>query len=160
MAPPRRSTPDPKQGALAPHGSLHPHPESVRDALFQESDFFDPRDQVQVKYEMLRRVHADGASVSATARDFGFSRLSFYQARTALSREGVEGLLPKRRGPKGGHKLTAEVLDFLAQVRADTPGLGAKELAERVLECFGLRVHPRSIERVLARRGKPQRRTG
>jgi hypothetical protein len=37
-------------------------------------EFFDPRDLVQVKYEMLRRVRIDGASVSQAARDFGFSR--------------------------------------------------------------------------------------
>jgi transposase len=153
MSPPRRPTPDRKREALAAHGSLHPRPEGVRDALFQESDFFDPRDLVQVKYEMLRRVHSEGASVSATARAFGFSRMSFYQAQAALAREGLEGLLPKRRGPKGGHKLTAEVLDFLAQVHAEAPTLRAKDLAERVYERFGLRVHPRSIERALTRCG-------
>jgi transposase len=155
----RRPEHDRKREALAAHGALHPHPESVRDALFQESEFFDPRDLVQVKYEMLRRVHHEGASVSAATRAFGFSRPSFYQAQAVLAREGVEGLLPKRRGPKAGHKLTTEVVDFLARLHTDAPELRAKGLAERVHERFGLRVHPRSIERALARRGKERRRT-
>ena len=34
---------------------LHPHPETVTAALFQDSAFFDPDDLIQVKYEMLRR---------------------------------------------------------------------------------------------------------
>ena len=38
----------------------------VRDPLFTSgSPFFDPRDLVQVKYELLRRVRVDGDSVSA-----------------------------------------------------------------------------------------------
>jgi transposase len=150
----RQSRHDPKAESLAAHGALHPHPEVVRDGLFQESDFFDPRDLVQVKYEMLRRVHHEGASVSAAARDFGLSRPSFYQAQAALTREGVEGLLPKRRGPKAGHKLTNEVVEFLLRLKRDAPGLGGRVLAERVHERFGQRVHPRSIERALTRRAK------
>ena len=45
----------PKTEALRRHGSLHPHPELVRDEMFCKDDFFDPQDAVQVKYEMLRR---------------------------------------------------------------------------------------------------------
>lgn len=149
---------DRKPEALAAHGALHPRPETVGDELFQDSDFFDPRDLVQVKYEMLRRVHRGGASVSAAARAFGFSRPSFYQAQDAFSREGVAGLLPKRRGPKGAHKLTAEVVDYLEHLRREEPDQGARRMAERVRERFGLRVHPRSIERALVRRKKARRR--
>ena len=43
--------------------TLHPHPERVRDPLFTSgSPFFDPRDLVQVKYELLRKVRVDGCS--------------------------------------------------------------------------------------------------
>jgi hypothetical protein len=35
-----------------------------------------PRDLVQVKYEMLRRVRVDGHSVSQSATGFGLSRPS------------------------------------------------------------------------------------
>jgi predicted Zn-dependent protease len=45
-----------KIAALREEGTLHSAPEKVRDPKFQDSDFFDPRDAVQVKYEMLRRV--------------------------------------------------------------------------------------------------------
>ena len=39
-------------------------PEKVRDPKFREGNFFDPRDVVQVKYEMLRRVSIEKAPCS------------------------------------------------------------------------------------------------
>ena len=53
----RRTTgPDPKEAALAGARCLNPHPEQVTDPEFLASDFFDARDAVQVKYEMVRKV--------------------------------------------------------------------------------------------------------
>ena len=109
MAKPQRN--DPKEKALRDCGALNTHP--VADALFSDNDFFDSRDLVQVKYEMLRRVHKEGESVSRAAASFGFSRPSFYKSFGEFEREGVTGLLPRKRGPRSGHKLTAEVLAFV-----------------------------------------------
>jgi len=148
----RRS--DPKTQALHERGCLHPHPDAVADPLFGASDFFDRRDLVQVKYEMLRRVRVDGQAVSSAAQSFGLSRASFYQAQAALEREGLAGLLPKKRGPHGAHKLGTEVMDYLRAQLSETPSLGSSELAQRVQQRFALRVHPRSIERALARQQK------
>ncbi len=145
---------DPKAAALRRKGCLHPHPEHVRDPLFLYSDFFDPRDLVQVKYEMLRRVRADGRSISESASAFGLSRPSFYLARSAFERDGLCGLLPKKRGPRRAHKLGAEVMTLLEELQLEDPSLDSATLCERVLERFGLEVHPRSIERALARRKK------
>jgi len=150
----RESRPEEKVVALRSAGALHPRPQTVRDPLFAAHLFFDARDLVQVKYEMLRRVEADGSSVTQIAADFGFSRVSFYQAQAAFSDAGLPGLVPKRRGPRGAHKLTEEVMTFIDQVRAESPELPSRVLTERVRERFGLSVHPRSIERALARRLK------
>ena len=68
--------------------------------LFQGSDFFDPDDMVQVKYEMLRQVHVDNQPVSQAAREFGFSRPSFYQANSSFAKAGLAGLAPLKRGPR------------------------------------------------------------
>ena len=65
---------DPKCVSLRQHATLNPHPEQVSDALFQMNLFFDPRDLLQVKYEMLRRVVIDGQPIGTTAAAFGFSR--------------------------------------------------------------------------------------
>src|SRR6266545_3183624 len=96
----RSKRPDPKAEALAAARSLNPHPEAVVDQAFAASSFLDPRDLVQVKYEMVRRVRQDGAAVAAAAAAFGFSRPSWYAAAAALDEAGLPGLLPAKPGPR------------------------------------------------------------
>ena len=111
-----------KREALARDGALNPHPEAVRDALFADNPFFDPADLVQVRYEMVRRHEVDGQVISAVATNFGVSRPTFYKAQAALAAAGLAGLLPAQRGPKAGHKLSAEILAFDADLRGKKPG--------------------------------------
>ena len=142
---------DPKRSALARSGCLHPHPERVTDDLFGDNPFFDSRDGPQVKYEMLRRVRVDGYAVSRAASSCGLSRPTYYQARDALERDGLAGLLPDKKGPKRAHKLTSDVLAFAnAELEAD-PDLKPAELARRIEEQLGVQVHPKSIGRARTR---------
>jgi transposase len=152
-----RKKPDPKVEALRESRTLNPRAEAVTDEAFAGSDFFDPRDLVQVKYEMLRRVREEGVSVSAAAAAFGLSRQSYYQAAAALEEGGLPGLLPGKPGPRAAHKLTGEVVEHLRGLVAADPGLRPAELAEAVAHRFGIRVHPRSVERALARAQGPDR---
>jgi transposase len=124
----------------------------VTDPGFGASDFFDARDAVQVKYEMVRKVRADGAAVTEAAAAFGYSRPAYYEAAAALERSGLEGLVPARPGPRGGHKLTGDVLAWAEEQLAADPGLRPAQLPGRIEQAFGVRVHPRSVERALARR--------
>jgi transposase len=151
---PRRER-DAKARELAASRTLNPRAEVVVDEAFRASEFFDARDLVQVKYEMVRRVEADEASVSATADAFGFSRQSYYSAARALAEEGLQGLVPSKPGPRGAHKLTDEVLDHLEAL--PDPQLRAGELAAAVQVRFGVTVHRRSVERALARREAAKR---
>jgi transposase len=147
----RRRT-DPKIEALRQARTLNPRPESVVDAQFGAAEFFDARDLVQVKYEMVRRVEVDGVPVAHAAAAFGFSRPSFYQAAGALRADGLPGLVPAKPGPRRAHKLTDEVLDHAEALRAADPSLRAADLVPAITARFGVRVHPRSVERALARR--------
>jgi transposase len=149
---PRGAAEDPKVAALRQARCLNPHPEQVTDPVFLGEEFFDARDAVQVKYEMIRRVAVDGESVTAAAAAFGYSRPSYYEAAAALTAAGLEGLVAAKPGPHGGHKLTEEVLAWAEQRLAADPGLRAAGLVEPIEQQFGVRVHPRSIERGLARR--------
>jgi transposase len=151
-----RRRPDPKEEALRAARALNPRPGAVTDPAFAESEFLDARDLVQVRYEMVRRVRAEGQTVSAAAASFGFSRPSWYAAAAALDEGGLPGLLPARPGPRRAHKLTAEIVAFLALALADDPGLRPGELARRVEESFGIAVHPRSVERALERARRPK----
>lgn len=141
-------------------GSLNPHPERVRAAWFQTGEFFDAQDAVQVKYEMLRQVLHEGASKAETAALFGVSRPTFYQAQAALARDGLAGLLPHQRGPKGGHKLTAEIMSFIERRQSEDPQIHARGLARQIKAELKLAVHPRSIERALARKKNRGSRRG
>jgi len=152
MAGQRDSGTDPKQAALAVARCLNPHPERVTDAEFLASEFFDARDAVQVKYEMVRKVEAGGAPVTEAAAAFGYSRPAYYTAAAALQRSGLEGLVPARPGPRGGHKLTERILAWAEQRLAADPGLRPAQLAGPIEQAFGVRVHPRTVERALARR--------
>jgi transposase len=150
---------DGKRKALQEHGMLNARASEVKDPLFQHSEFFDPQDLVLVKYEMLRRVRVEGSSVAAAAKAFGFSRVAFYQAMSAFQKEGLPGLFPRRRGPKAANKLTDAVLEFIDRQRAADSSLHAPQLAVILQKHLHLAVHPRSIERALARRAKKGRRT-
>jgi len=148
---------DPKEEALRAARALNPRPEAVRAAEFAGSEFFDPRDLVQVKYEMLRCATQDGATVSDASATFGFSRPSFYEAKVAYEAAGLPGLLPKRPGPRRAHKLSAAVVERLVEASVTDPALSSADLAGLVQAEFGVSVHPRSVERALARHPKGQR---
>ena len=142
---------DAKTRSLKEHGCLNPRAERVRDELFLSNPFFDPRDLLQVRYEMLRRVREDGVPVSRAAASFGVSRPTWYQAQRAYEAGGLPGLLPDRPGPRRPHKLSDEVVEALRAAKSERPELTAAELVELVRGRFGISVHRRSIDRALAR---------
>jgi transposase len=144
----------PKRKKLAASGTRNPTPEKVQDHLFLSQAFFDPDDALQVKSEMLRRVERAGRSVTQATKDWGFSRRPFYDLQQQFATQGFPGLGPKKRGPKGAHKLTADVVDFLDKAREEIPCPKAAELARRVHARFGLSVHPRSLEKACTRKKK------
>jgi len=146
-----RAGEDPKVRALREARSLNPRPEAVSDEHFSGSEFLDARDLVQVKYEMVRRARVEGAPVGRAAAAFGFSRPSFYAAQRALDASGLAGLVPARPGPRGAHKLTAEVVAFAREQRIADPKLSSAGLVELIAGRFAVRVHRRSVERALAR---------
>ncbi|MDA8075514.1 MAG: helix-turn-helix domain containing protein [Actinomycetota bacterium] len=151
--------PDPKEEALRAARALNPRPEAVVASEFATSEFFDARDLVQVKYEMLRQARQDGSTVTDAAAAFGFSRPSFYEAKAAYEQAGILGLLPKRPGPRRAHKLSEEVVERLREAVTADPSLTSFDLVELAHAEFGVRVHPRSVERALARPPKGERRS-
>jgi len=148
---------DTKAVALRREGALHPNANLVQDEAFREGEFFDARDLVQVRYEMLRRHQVDGKTVTAVAGAFGVSRQAFYTTEAAFEKMGISGLLPRRRGPQRAHKCTDEVLDFVEQWRAASPT--ENDVSGAIQRRFGVSINSRSIERALARRKKKRRGT-
>jgi transposase len=148
--------PDPsaKRQALQATGTFNPRAARVRHPLFQQSSFFDPEDLLQLKYETLRSLQTEHAPLAQAARDFGLSRPTIYEAQTQFELQGLEGLLPRKRGPKSAHKLTDQILQYLREQAAAQPEVRAEELARRVQERYALQVHPRTIQKALKAKAK------
>jgi len=148
------SKPATKLDRLRQAGTLNAQPQRVRAPWFQPGGFFDANDLVQVKYEMLRHARHDGVTKAQAASLFGLSRPTFYQAALAFERDGIAALLPQTRGPKAAHKLTPEVMHIIESHHRGGAPLQAREMARLVHEQLGVQVHPRSIERAVARKKK------
>ena len=151
---PSQSDPSAKAQALKSAGAFNPRADQVRHPLFESSDFFDPQDLPQLKYEALRALRADDYSITRAANEFGLSRPTLYQAQGQFKKEGLEGLLARKRGPKKPHKLTPEVHQYLQELKASEPGLDARALVRRLRQKFKLKIHPRTIEKALKTKAK------
>lgn len=147
-----------KVQALKSAGTFNPRAGQVRHPLFGHSEFFDPQDLPQLKYETLRALDRDGYSIARAAREFGLSRPTIYQAHGQFEQQGLEGLLPHKRGPKQPHKLTPQVRQYLEEVAGAEGPLPAAQLARRLRQRFRVKLHPRTIEKALkakAKKGAP-----
>jgi transposase len=147
--------PDPKKiEALRSCGVLNRHPQEVRNPLFTENDFFDPHDLIQLKYETIRAVQVEGQPIAQAALDSGLSRPTIYEARENFRQEGIEGLLPEKRGPKNPRKLTPQIRSYLEELVASNPDLKAAALVQRVRRRFGVLLHVRTVEKALRKKGR------
>jgi transposase len=123
-------------------------PQSVRPDLFQESAFFKPHDRSQVKYEMLRAHCLEGCFITGVCKEFGYSRESFYQALEAFRKEGLAGLVDKPKGKTKPDKVTPEIIGYVIYQRAKI-GLSGAAIAGKVLQVFKVKLHKRTVERIL-----------
>jgi transposase len=151
---PKRRKADAKTTELDRSGTLNPHPEAIVDPLFQNNPFFDARDLLQARYEMLRRHRIEGRSIVEATQAFGVSRPTFYHAQTAFTEQGLAGLLPQLRGPKGRHKLSSEVVQHILALKTADPTLTTPQCVREIQQRFGISVHRRSLERALQSKKK------
>jgi transposase len=146
-----RGTPD-KRRALQQEGTLHPARTRVRAQLFWEHPtFFDARDELQVKYEMLRAHFVDGQAVTTVCDRFGYSRQTFYILQRRLARRGIAGLRDGRPGRVGPVKCTPDVVEFLRAQRTANPALSIPELVGRLARERDVQLHRRTVERLVGR---------
>ena len=140
-----------KRRRLKQAGTLNNAPENVREPTFATGDFFDAEDLLQVRYEMVRLVRLQQATLAQAAARFGVSRPTCFRLVKAFRQGGLQGLIPAPRGPRGPHKITRDILRFVNDYRARHGRVGARRLVPLIEAEFGVRVHPRGIEKALAR---------
>lgn len=128
---------------------LNQKPERVQDQYFlQQPEFFDAKDIVQVKYELLRRCEVEGKEVASSCHDFGFSRTTYYKVQQAFYTGGLPQLMGKPRGRQNPIKLTETVQGFLIAEKARNKKLTAKEMARMLKERYQIELTERMIQYV------------
>ena len=140
-----------KRDRLREAGTLNRTPEKVSDPAFASGDFFDSRDLLQVRYEMVRLVRVGSATLAQAAERFGVSRPTCFRMVKAFDEGGLQELVPARRGPRGPHKISPEMLRFVEDYRARHGRVGARRLVPVIEAEFGVRVHPRGLEKAIER---------
>ncbi len=115
--------------------------------IFTDSAFFDAHDLIQVKYEMLRAARMKQGDVTSIAAEFGFSRVSFYQIKKEFDENGIAGLIPKKRGPKGSRKLKSDDLEFAKGFLGSHTKV---QIVALLREERGVEISKRTLERQLS----------
>lgn len=116
--------------------------------------FYDPKDQIQRRLEMFRAVYHPQAddekkSVVAAARQYGLSKMQFYNIKKLFESFGVLGLLGMRRGRVSKHKLTPKIETRLVHRKLVEPHIDSKQLPAWVAEEFGVTLSSIAIYKVL-----------
>jgi len=135
-----------KHEEMRKNGTFNHRADKVSSELFAGSAFFDAHDAVQVKYEMLRAASEGQGDVTSIAAAFGFSRVSFYQIKKEFDENGIAGLTPKKRGPKGSRKLNGDDLEF---ARSLVGTCTKAQIVTRLWEERGVIISKRTLERQL-----------
>ena len=155
MAKPKK--PDQKTLELKRTGTLNSRPGvCVRRSVQRKSILRSQGSYFRFATRCCADTCVEEVSIVDVAAKFGVSRPTVYQAQAAFQQDGLIGLLPKHRGPKEGHKLSAEVIEYVRTLRAAEPGLTTVACVQAVQGKFGITVHRRSLERALASKKKPR----
>ena len=146
-----------KTDILKENGTYNKKYEQVTAPCFQSGIFFDSRDLVQVKYELLRSIGSGEYTVTQASELFGMSRETIYKSKAAYDAGGIQALIPKKTGPKGAHKLTSQGQDFIDSYVAEHPSASAAETNAKMKEKVGISVHNRTVERYLSKKRQGSR---
>ncbi len=104
---------------------------------------WDAGDEVARRLAALQLVRLGVASQKQVAAGFATDPATLWRWDQAQRARGLAGLLPERRGPRGPHKLTAELREEIQ--RLDAQGLSLRKIAART------QLSATTIRRVLGR---------
>ena len=138
---------------LRSEGLLNARAERVAHPLFQETDFFDPLDLSQVRYEMLRYARGENSPVAEACRLFAYSREYFYQLERDFKERGVVALLAGPRGRRPILALNQEIVNFIVHRKIENPRLSGEALREEILRIYRVKCTSRTVNRVIEKLG-------
>jgi hypothetical protein len=124
-------------------------PERVIHPLFQKTEFFDPLDLPQVRYELLRSARSEELSIAGACRQFGFSREYFYQLDRTFMERGFVSILGSPMGRRPIIALNQEIVNFIIQRKIQNSNLSGEDLRHEVHKNYNVECSRRSIERIV-----------
>lgn len=118
-------------------------------------EFFDQKDQIQCRLEMLRSVYhpligKDKLSAEVAAKKCNLSKTHFFNIKKLFDSFGVLGLLNMTRGRVSKHKLTAEIESKIVHQKLSHPNMNSKDLLSWAQEEFDLKLARISIDNMLS----------
>ena len=135
-----------KRQRLRQSGTLNAHPQRVLAEPFRDSPFHDPDDLLKVRYEAVRQARQGRVSRAETARAHGFSRHTLHRLERLFRDRGLAGLVPRKRDPRGPHKISDEILRFVDEQRTARGPLGSTVLVREIQARFGVAIHRVSLD--------------
>ena len=106
---------------------------------------YDPGDRAAEAAAIALLARARVASDIELAQAFGCHRNTVARLERRLEQDGMRGVVPGKRGPKGPHKVTPAVLEVVRELAH----LGCVKVARAVEQRTGVCLSPKHVNRIL-----------
>lgn len=136
-----------KKDILIKNGTYNKNHDKVQKKAFQEDEFYDPMDVVQVRYEMIKDASGGGRAIEQVTSEYGYSRASYYHIMDNFKKGGMLALVPEKTGPKTARKLTDDLREYVTKYIEANPSASSSKIASEIQRNKGIAISKRTIER-------------
>jgi Transposase and inactivated derivatives len=105
------------------------------------------------KAEIIRIVKRSDLGVNRTLKKLGIHKRTFYNWYERYSREGEEGLKPRRQSRIQWNSLPQELKNLVVEIALDAPELSSRELAIKITDEHQIFISESSVYRILKANG-------
>ena len=105
------------------------------------------------KVEVIRLVINSPEGVNKSLRSLGIHKRTFYNWYHAYSRDGIDGLLPKKRSSGQWNRIPDEQRQLVVDLALDHTELSPRELAVKITDEQQIFISESSVYRILKARG-------
>jgi hypothetical protein len=109
-------------------------------------------DELTPRLMMLIEGQCEGLGAANAAAKYGLTRQRYYQVRKLFDDNGIEALVPRKRGPKGSYVCTDEVERQIIRQRFLDPDASVDIIAQKLRQA-GFPISTRSVERIIEKYG-------
>lgn len=105
------------------------------------------------KSEIIRLVINSPEGINKSLRSLGIHKRTFYNWYYAYSKEGIDGLQPKKRSSRQWNRIPDQQRQFIVDIALEHTELSPRELAVKITDEQQLFVSESSVYRILKSRG-------